>query len=48
LRELIYDQTDKLILVFVVLLLVSFTVLGFVGPTADLYVFPFLLDLAQG
>ena len=46
LRELTYDRTDRLILVGVVALLVMFTVLGFVGTTSDLYVFPFLLDLA--
>lgn len=46
LRELIFDRTDRVILVGVVALLVTFTVLGFVGSTADLYVFPFLLDLA--
>lgn len=46
LRELTYDRTDRLILVGVVALLVTFTVLGFVGTTSDLYVFPFLLDLA--
>jgi hypothetical protein len=46
LRELIFDRTDRLILVGVVVLLMTFTVLGFVGSTADLYVFPFLLDLA--
>ncbi len=48
LRELIYDRTDRAILGVVVVLLVSFTILGFVGPTSDLYVFPFLLDLAAG
>lgn len=46
LRELVFDRTDRLILIGAVALLVTFTVLGFVGPTADLYVFPFLLDLA--
>ena len=46
LRELIYDRTDRLILAGVVTLLITFTILGFVGTTADLYVFPFLLDLA--
>lgn len=46
LRELIYDRTDRLILIGVIALLVTFTVLGFVGSTADLFVFPFLLDLA--
>lgn len=45
-RELVYDRTDRIILAVVVTLLVSFTVLGFVGPTSDLFVFPFLLDLA--
>lgn len=46
LRELAYDHVDHLILLFFLALLVTFTVLGFVGPTADLYVLPFLLDLA--
>lgn len=46
LRHLAYDRTDWLILAFVVALLVGFTILGFVGSTADLYVFPFLLQLA--
>lgn len=46
LRELVYDRTDHLILAGVVVLLVTFTVLGFIGTTSDLYVLPFLLDLA--
>ena len=45
-RELIFDQTDRLILIVVVTLLVTFTVLGFADITSNLYVFPFLLDLA--
>jgi energy-coupling factor transport system permease protein len=47
-RELVYDRTDRVILAGAVALLVTFTVLGFVGTTSDLYVFPFLLDLAGG
>jgi len=46
LRDLVYDRTDRLILVGVVALLVTFTVLGFAGISSKLYVFPFLLDLA--
>ena len=46
LRELIYDRTDRLILIGVVTLLVVFTALGFAGVSSKLYVFPFLLDLA--
>jgi len=46
LRDLVYDRTDRLILVGVVALLVTFTVLGFAGINSKLYVFPFLLDLA--
>lgn len=46
LRELIYDRTDRLILLGVVGLLVTFTVLGFAGITSKLWVFPVLLDLA--
>ena len=45
-RELIFDQTDRLILIVVAGLLVTFTVLGFADITSNLYVFPFLLDLA--
>lgn len=46
LRELIYDRTDKLILLGVVAMLVTFTALGFAGITSKLWVFPALLDLA--
>ena len=34
------------ILVGLVVLLVTFTILGFVGGTSEIYVFPFLIDLA--
>lgn len=46
LRELIYDRTDRLILLGVVGLLIASTVLGFAGITSKLWVFPVLLDLA--
>jgi energy-coupling factor transport system permease protein len=46
LRELIFDRTDQLILLVVVGLLILFTILGFAGISSELYVFPFLLDLA--
>jgi energy-coupling factor transport system permease protein len=46
LRHLILDRLDWLILLIVVALLVAFTILGFAGTTSELYVFPFLLDLA--
>lgn len=46
LRELIYDRTDRLILLGVVAMLVTFTALGFAGITSKLWVFPVLLDLA--
>ncbi len=45
-RTLAFDRTDRLILVGLVVLLVTFTILGFVGGTSETYVFPFLLDLA--
>lgn len=45
-QELIYDRTDRLILALVVTLLVFFTVLGFMGITSKLFVFPFLLEAA--
>lgn len=45
-RELIFDRTDRIILIVVVGLLVTFTILGFADITSNLYVFPFLLDLA--
>jgi energy-coupling factor transport system permease protein len=47
-RELAFDRTDRLILLVVVGLLVTFTVLGFAGITSRTYVFPFLLDVAGG
>jgi energy-coupling factor transport system permease protein len=46
LRELRYDTGDRLLLLGFIALLVSFTVLGFAGITSELFVFPFLLDLA--
>jgi energy-coupling factor transport system permease protein len=46
LRELKFDTTDRLLLLAFVALLVAFTALGFAGITSELYVFPFLLDLA--
>ena len=46
LRELRYDRTDQLVLLAFLLLLAVFTVLGFAGVTSELYVLPFLLDMA--
>jgi len=46
LRELRFDRTDRLLLLAFVALLGLFTALGFSGITSELYVFPFLLDLA--
>lgn len=46
LRELHFDGTDRLVLLAFVALLAVFTALGFAGITSELYVFPFLLDLA--
>ena len=46
LRELRFDQTDRLVLLGALAMLVAFTALGFAGITSKLYVFPFLLDLA--
>lgn len=43
LRELVYDRTDRVVLAFLVVLLVTFTALGFAGITSKLWVFPFLL-----
>ena len=37
---------DRLVLLAFVALLAVFTALGFAGITSELYVFPFLLDLA--
>ena len=45
-RHLVYDRLDRAILLGAVVLLVTFTVLGFADITSELYVFPFLLDLA--
>ena len=45
-RELRFDRTDRLVLLAFVALLAVFTALGFAGITSELYVFPFLLDLA--
>ncbi|HEX2469420.1 MAG TPA: energy-coupling factor transporter transmembrane component T [Candidatus Limnocylindrales bacterium] len=47
LRELRFDRTDRLTLLAFAVLLAVFTVLGFAGITSELYVFPFLLDLAN-
>ena len=47
LRHLQFDRTDRMILLGVLTLLVTFTYLGFTGTTSDLYVFPFLLELAD-
>lgn len=47
LRELRFDRADVMLLLAFVGLLALFTVLGFAGVTSDLYVFPFLLDLAD-
>jgi energy-coupling factor transport system permease protein len=46
LRELRFDRADVMLLLAFVGLLALFTVLGFAGITSELYVFPFLLDLA--
>lgn len=43
LRELVYDRTDRIVLGLLVVLLVTFTFLGFAGITSRLWVFPFLL-----
>jgi energy-coupling factor transport system permease protein len=47
LRELRFDRTDRLILLGFAALLFIFTVLGFAGVTSDLYVLPFLVDIAN-
>jgi energy-coupling factor transport system permease protein len=47
LRELRFDRTDRVILLGAVAMLIAFTALGFAGITSKLYVFPFLLDLAN-
>ena len=47
LRELRFDRTDRLVLLGFAALLVAFTFLGWAGITSKLYVFPFLLDLAN-
>ena len=46
-RELRFDRTDRLVLLSFVALLAVFSALGFAGITSELYVFPFLLDLAE-
>jgi energy-coupling factor transport system permease protein len=46
LRELRYDTTDRLLLLGFLGLLIVITILGFMGITSKLYVFPFLLSLA--
>jgi energy-coupling factor transport system permease protein len=46
LRELKFDVVDRLLLLAFVALLVIFTALGFAAITSELYVLPFLLDLA--
>jgi energy-coupling factor transporter transmembrane protein EcfT len=46
LRELRYDMQDRLVLLGFTALLVVVTILGFLGITSKLYVFPFLLTLA--
>lgn len=46
LRELRFDRADLMLLLAFAGLLVLFTALGLAGITSDLYVFPFLLDLA--
>jgi hypothetical protein len=46
-RDLIFDRTDRLILIGVVSMLVAFTILGFMKITSELFVFPFLLELAD-
>jgi energy-coupling factor transport system permease protein len=47
LRELVYDRTDRLVLAFLVVMFVVFTILGFAGITSEVWVFPFLIDLAN-
>jgi energy-coupling factor transport system permease protein len=47
LRELHFDRTDRLVLLGFAVLLAVFTVLGFASRTSDLYVIPFLVDLAN-
>lgn len=46
LRHLAFDRVDRLILLGLLVMLVTFTALGFAGITSKLYVFPFLLDMA--
>jgi len=46
LRELRYDMQDRLVLLGFTALLVIISILGFMGITSKLYVFPFLLALA--
>ena len=48
LRELRYDMQDRLVLLAFFGLLVAVTILGFLGITSKLYVFPFLIALAGG
>ncbi|HEY7702275.1 MAG TPA: energy-coupling factor transporter transmembrane component T [Candidatus Limnocylindrales bacterium] len=45
-RALKFDSTDRLVLLAFLGLLLLFTILGFMGITSELYVFPFLLDMA--
>ncbi len=47
LRELVYDRTDRLILAFLTVLLVTCTLAGFAGISSKVYVLPFLVDLAR-
>ena len=47
LRHLAYDRMDVLVIAAFAALLVAVTILGFLGITSQLYVFPFLIDLAN-
>jgi energy-coupling factor transport system permease protein len=47
LRHLVYDRTDLAVIGAFIALLVTVTILGFAGITSQLYVFPFLIDLAN-
>ena len=48
LRELRYDTADRSLLLAFFGLLVTMTILGFMGITSKLYVFPFLIALSGG
>ena len=47
LRELRFDRTDRLVLIAFAVVLAVFTVLGFAELTSNVYVIPYLVDLAN-